>query len=952
MSACALARPPATARTRRGDIAAVAVLIVVPLLVFGIPAVLGHLQLFGDNQAQNFPLRVLAGRQLRSGTLPVLNPYIWGGAPLLGGWNAGALYPLTLLFAVLSPTSAWALNVMAVYWVAGLGLYAFLRTVGLRPLPSFLGAGTFAFGGAMQLQLVHLGLVAGMSWIPLILLSLVHLARPTERDGRARWIAVLGAAGGMCVLAGEPRAIDTALIVAIVYALWLCTRRSTAIRAFLVATAVGVAVAILVGAVQWLPGTMAVASSQRAANTYALYSAGSLSPAWLPLLLVPDLLGGAGSFGTPGWFSTFNLPEVTGYVGLMPLVAAVALPVSLRRRRRGDEWPDWVVWELLAVIGIVLALGSYTPLGHVLAHVPLFGGQRIQSRNLAVTDLALAIVLAHWVDGLVASAPAVAPDVAAGDASAPADATLTGASVTGASVPSGARVRLVALVPLAAVVLVSVVALVAPVDLALFLRAPAANAGQATGARPLFAVSLVLALAAAAIVVGATAGGGRRWPVLISAVVVVDLVAFGLTTVWPVATGGGPALAAVGTPSNPSGAARGSPRPPPSLGRTGRFAIFDPTNIDAVTLATLGTPDVNVLWESYSVVGYSSIVDADYARVLGAHAANGQGTNALSPSAIAAGELDQLATTSLLALPRALVVATGPPATGSRGDPSPTGRRSARPGRPARWAFGERLELEAVTLPWRIPVTSTLTGVAAGLRVELVEPGGRTEPVAASVVAAGAAAAVVRLAQPLPAVGLEVASAMPVAFGPPALVTAKGTFTADGVLQDAVGTRWWTFVGTDGPFGRFANERATPPLTVRTPVGTAGGQATVLEVEGPRLAPDAAVIRSTDGAEVVRAVTMIPGWTATWQPRGGGSAEALPVRRHGLVQSVRVPPGTGTVTWHYRAPGLVTGFVATTLGGVAVVVLLVLARFLANDRHRRRRRRGGGRDRAGSTATA
>ena len=67
--------------------------------------------------------------------LPVYNPYIWGGAPLLGGWNAGALYPFTFLFAALPGAGAWTLNVLAVYWVAALGMYAFLRTMRLRPVP-------------------------------------------------------------------------------------------------------------------------------------------------------------------------------------------------------------------------------------------------------------------------------------------------------------------------------------------------------------------------------------------------------------------------------------------------------------------------------------------------------------------------------------------------------------------------------------------------------------------------------------------------------------------------------------------------------------------------------------------------------------------------------------------------------------------------------------------------
>ncbi len=77
------------ARPRPGDAAAVALLIVLPILVYGIPALLGHPVLPGDDLTQNFPLRVLAGQEISRGHLPLFDPYIWSGAPLLAGWNAG-----------------------------------------------------------------------------------------------------------------------------------------------------------------------------------------------------------------------------------------------------------------------------------------------------------------------------------------------------------------------------------------------------------------------------------------------------------------------------------------------------------------------------------------------------------------------------------------------------------------------------------------------------------------------------------------------------------------------------------------------------------------------------------------------------------------------------------------------------------------------------------------------
>ena len=108
-------------RRATGDLLAMALLVVLPVLVFGLPALLGHTVVPGDDLTQNYPLRVLAGHQISAGHLPLFDPYIWGGAPLLAGWNAGAAYPLTLLFAVMPGAPAWTLNLIATWAVAGLG---------------------------------------------------------------------------------------------------------------------------------------------------------------------------------------------------------------------------------------------------------------------------------------------------------------------------------------------------------------------------------------------------------------------------------------------------------------------------------------------------------------------------------------------------------------------------------------------------------------------------------------------------------------------------------------------------------------------------------------------------------------------------------------------------------------------------------------------------------------
>src|ERR1700721_1284417 len=143
-------------------------LLALPVGVFVVPALFGHPVVAGDNQIQNYPLRVLSGQMLRAGHLPMWDPWIWSGSPLLGGLNAGSLYPGTWIFAVLPGLVAWTANLVFLYWVAAIGVYVLARTYGLAPLASVLGAVSFSFVGSMTAQMLHLVFfhrAASISWM-------------------------------------------------------------------------------------------------------------------------------------------------------------------------------------------------------------------------------------------------------------------------------------------------------------------------------------------------------------------------------------------------------------------------------------------------------------------------------------------------------------------------------------------------------------------------------------------------------------------------------------------------------------------------------------------------------------------------------------------------------------------------------------------------------------------
>lgn len=851
---------PETAVRRRltPDRIAVALLIFIPLIVFVIPAALGHPIMQRDDGDQNYPLRVLVGRQLSAGHLPLVNPYIWSGAPLLAGWNAGAAYPFTWLFAILPDTAAWAANEVICYATAGLGLYVFLRHKNIRPLGAWLGAITFAMSGSFAIQVEHFGLVAGVSWVPWAMLALSKLTEPLSRRRRVGWATLLGVFGAMCVLAGEPRAIDDAAVVLGLYALWLLIRSGQLRWRYLGSVVAGLLLAVFLSGVQWLPGLHAVSGSQRAEATYDLFSSGSLHIPWLALLTVPILLGGSGSFQIPGFFSGYNLPEIAYYVGLFPLVGAIALLGTLRR---GKGTPEFVIWHIIAGVGLILALGGHTPLGPVLYHLPLFGSQRLQSRNVMVTDVALAVLFGYWVERWLSS---------------PRKATALG------------------LVPIGVAAFFCVLGMAAPRVLAPLLGVPRAG-HQVARMLPMYAGYLGIGLLTAAVLLVGVRLRGRLRAGLLTGVLILDL---GLTmstvVVYVDTRPAGPHDAIVHAAAD---SVHGAPLriPASAIGRDARFLVYGPNGVASYDLGGVGITDLNILRKTYTMQGYSAIVDGHYASVTGTHMDTGQGHNTVSLRAVADGTLDQLGARYLMTLPRYLL-------SNSAAEVSHPVARPVAAGKSTTWFLGQSFDVSSVSAPF----------VSGHARIGLLRPDGSTQWLRAGQST---------LPKPVAATGV-VAQAVggSAQVSSPAVVTTGGQrLVADGALQQALSTHDWRFSGNLDGYAVFTNPTAKPLLSLQPLPGQSLGSASVQRLTGDPLFPTSARVSSANGAVVVRSVSAIPGWTARWAPAGGADARTLPIKEHGLVQAVAVPAGKGVLSWRYDPPGFRVGAVLSLVGFAGLV---------------------------------
>ena len=194
----------------------------------------------------------------------------------------------------------------------------------------------------MTAQSVHLDLVQAASWLPWAFVALDRLAHRPEGKSAAPWVALLAAALGLMILSGAVEPILDGGIVLALYALWLAWRTPGRRRwHVLVGSVAGVVVAAAVAAAQLLPGAAFQAQSQRAMHTYTFFSSGSMNKSFTILGFDPLILGG--SHRVPfGFIGTFNLPEISSYIGILPVMALFGLLARRHRRARSRPMVDLV----------------------------------------------------------------------------------------------------------------------------------------------------------------------------------------------------------------------------------------------------------------------------------------------------------------------------------------------------------------------------------------------------------------------------------------------------------------------------------------------------------------------------------------------------------------------------------------------------------------------------------
>jgi hypothetical protein len=408
----------------------------------------------GDLAALLYPTYHLAAQSLKGGVLPLWNPYLWSGTPFVADIQASLFYPINLIYFWLTPQVTYrGVMLLSVFhfWLAGVGMYLFLRSLlpGRRveerkngsvqdqgslatphlrssaswlviSLPSLFGALAFMFSDYFIVHFGNLNLIAQAAWLPFIFLF-YHRSLSERRPGLAVWagvfLAIAAAAGHIQPLLIITLGLGWDLLyhLGLTFVRWRAERNAFSLREWssakhlvrdcrlpLATFAITLVVGLGLAAFVLFPAYEMVAYTPRADYNYAQASAYSLSPAQLVGLLVPSFFGRDPATHWGAW----DRVEV-GYAGVLTLMLALfALLAATRVNESAREGvfstESTYRFASLAVFSLLLAMGGYTALhGWLYGLLPGLGGMRAPARFVFLMDFALAALAALGLDVLI-----------------------------------------------------------------------------------------------------------------------------------------------------------------------------------------------------------------------------------------------------------------------------------------------------------------------------------------------------------------------------------------------------------------------------------------------------------------------------------------------------------------------------------------------------------------------
>jgi hypothetical protein len=180
-------------------------LLVIPLLL-SLPCFLGYSWAAGDLLRQFYPWKELGRQAILAGRLPLWNPYVYCGMPLLGNFQSGLAYPPHFVFYFLPFTFALGWHLLFHFFLSGLGFYALCRALGISEGPALIAALSWQGNAFLLARVEFMSALSAYAWTPWILWSFAA----------GRGLALSACLIGLQVLSGYPLELAYCLLASLI----------------------------------------------------------------------------------------------------------------------------------------------------------------------------------------------------------------------------------------------------------------------------------------------------------------------------------------------------------------------------------------------------------------------------------------------------------------------------------------------------------------------------------------------------------------------------------------------------------------------------------------------------------------------------------------------------------------------------------------------------------------
>lgn len=382
-----------------------------------------HNDLLSDLILENYIWKQFIIDSVKSGQVPLWNPYIVGGMPFLAGGQHSMMYPFSILFYILPLANAYGWFALLHTFLAGAAMYYLARTLGIKRLGSIVAGVMYMFSGFVFIHNVFPMIMASLVWLPLILAIVERIARRAENGqltlkGILPLLIVGTLAIAMVMLAGHPEMYYYVGLVTLFFVIYrlirilIHTRKLAAVLGVVAALAFIAILGVGLGSAQWVPLLELVRQNFREGST-SFTEVQSWAWPWRQVfaMFMPDIYGNpthhtylnlftwqtlpitqnmnGGQINNPNW-GMKNYVEAAGFLGL--LFTALAAIGLLRRKGRHLGF-----FAGLALISILFVFGS--PLYIIIYKLPGLSQVHSPFRWIFPYTLSMSLIAGMGMDG-------------------------------------------------------------------------------------------------------------------------------------------------------------------------------------------------------------------------------------------------------------------------------------------------------------------------------------------------------------------------------------------------------------------------------------------------------------------------------------------------------------------------------------------------------------------------